>query len=159
MNQRSVVNTTKSKGNSVNVFKVAIFAILLVVGMNFSLQATGNGGFALITKAETAKEAYDNVTGNSGGTISGVKSKVTSISADAQSIVLTIVMGFLICTTLWTATKFSGAGDNPQKKAILKSALIFQILGIVFVSSYSGGIVFGLQNLNIFATSAAFEVA
>lgn len=61
-------------------------------------------------------------------------------------------MAFLICSTLWTSTKFAGAGDNPQQKAILKNALMFQVLGIAFVASYSGLVLFGLQNLNLFSS-------
>jgi len=149
--------STKSNKKSVKGFKVIIFAILFAVGMNFSLVAMGNSGISIVTKAEEKKEepstavkAYNDVNTSGGGVIGGVKDKITKISADAQSIILTLVMAILICSTLWTATKFSGAGDNPQQKAALKTALIFQVLGIVFVASYSGAILFGLNNLNIF---------
>lgn len=146
--------STKTK--SVKGLKVIIFAILFAVGMNFSLVSMGNSGISIVTKAEeektsTAVDAYNQVNTSEGGIIGGVKDKITKISADAQSIILTLVMAILICSTLWTATKFSGAGDNPQQKAALKTALIFQVLGIVFVASYSGAILFGLNNLNIFS--------
>lgn len=141
--------STKTK--SVKGLKVIIFAILFAVGMNFSLASISNSGLTIVTKAGTAKDAFNDVNNSNGGVIGGVKDKITKISADAQSIILTLVMAILICSTLWTATKFSGAGDNPQQKAALKTALIFQVLGIVFVASYSGAILFGLNNLNIFS--------
>lgn len=148
--------STKNNKKSVKGLKVIIFAILFAVGMNFSLVSMGNSGISIVTKAEeektsTAVDAYNQVNKSKGGVIGGVKDKITKISADAQSIILTLVMAILICSTLWTATKFSGAGDNPQQKAALKTALIFQVLGIVFVASYSGAILFGLNNLNIFS--------
>ena len=143
--------STKNNKKSVKGLKVIIFAILFAVGMNFSLVSMGNSGISIVTKAGTAKDAFNDVNNSQGGVISGVKEKITKISADAQSIILTLVMAILICSTLWTATKFSGAGDNPQQKAALKTALIFQVLGIVFVASYSGAILFGLNNLNIFS--------
>lgn len=102
--------------------------------------------------AKSAADAFSDVQNSQGGVLGDdVKNKISGLSADAQSITLTIVMGFLIVTTLWTATKFSGAGDNPQKKSQLKTALAFQVMGIAFVASYSGLILFGLNNLNLFS--------
>lgn len=134
-------NILKTKFKKAVVVLTMLFASLapIVVGVGQPVYAV-----------DSAQTAYSNANG-SGGVLGGVKDKVNAISSDTQSIVLAVVMGFLICSTLWTATKFSGAGDNPQKKATLKSALLMQTLGIVFVASYAGAISFGLNNLNVFA--------
>lgn len=131
-------------------FKSKIKKAITIVAMLFAMASPLVMQGQPVLAADTAAEAYSNSQNASGGVLGGVKDKVNNISADSQGIVLAVVMGFLICSTLWTATKFSGAGDNPQKKASLKTALIFQVLGIVFVASYAGGISFGLNNLNIF---------
>lgn len=130
--------------------KAKVFMATMMCALAF-MGITSNVATVNVNAAESASDAYSKVTNSGGGVLgSDVQNKVTKISADAQSIVLTVVMGVLIITTLWTATKFSGAGDNPQKQAQLKTALMFQILGIVFVASYSGLILFGLKNLNLF---------
>lgn len=132
---------------------MVLIATILIISMNYAVPFIGNANGSSITSfaADSASTAFENVQNSSGGVIgNGVKSKVNGLSADAQSITLSAVMGILIISTLVTSLKFSGAGDSPQKKSVLKSALIFQVLGIAFVASYSGLIAFGLRNLNMF---------
>lgn len=142
----------KSKKSIQGLF-VIMFTVIMALTINYTVPTIGRiNGSTVIAKADAATDAFNKVQGSKGGVLgSDVKNKVTNLSADIQSIVLTVVMAILIISTLWTSTKFSGAGDNPQKKAALKNALIAQVGGIVFLASYSGLILFGLQNLNIFS--------
>lgn len=138
----------KKKRNSLCVMLLATF---LCLGTIFNSGVGTINAYAV----QSAESAYNSVQTSEGNVLdSQVKTKVTGLSADIQSILLIVVMAFLICSTLWTSTKFAGAGDNPQQKAILKNALMFQVLGIAFVASYSGLVLFGLQNLNLFAPAA-----
>lgn len=135
-------------------FSIIVLATIAFIGVNFTVPILGqsNGSIIVANAAQTASDAFNSVQSSAGGVLgSGIKDKVTKLSADSQNLILTGVMGILICSTLISSTKFSGAGDNATKKTALKSALIFQVLGIVFVASYSGLILFGLKNLNLFS--------
>lgn len=99
----------------------------------------------------TPSQIINDINGSAGGVLgTDVKKKVTGLAVDVQQIILTIVMAVLICSTAWTSIKFAGAGDDAQAKGKLKNAIIYQVLGIVFVASYWGMITFGLTNLNMF---------
>lgn len=131
-------------------FRVFILSLVMVMAMS-AFTSLYAGSRTIVAEAKSAADAFNQVQNSQGGVLGeGIENKITGISADAQSITLSVVMGILICSTLWTTTAFNGAGDNPQKKAQLKNALIFQIGGIIFAASYSGMILFGLQNLNLF---------
>ena len=122
-------------------FRVFILSLVMVMAMS-AFTSLYAGSRTIVAEAKSAAEAFNQVQNSQGGVLGeGIENKITGISADAQS---------LICSTLWTTTAFNGAGDNPQKKAQLKNALVFQIGGIIFAASYSGMILFGLQNLNLF---------
>lgn len=141
----------KSKGLITGIL-VSIITVMLAFTVSYTVPVIGvNSGTHIVAKADTATEAFNKLQGARGGVLGNeVQTKVTNLGSDAQGLVLSIVMTVLTISTLWTSTKFTGAGDNPQAKASLKNALIFQVLGIGFLASYSGLILFGLQNLNLF---------
>lgn len=92
----------------------------------------------------------DNI--KSGDSVIGddAKRKVDGIANDAQSLVIEVVVGVLICTTAMTSLKFHNVGDNSTAKSVLKTALVFEVLGVIFLASFLGFIKFGLQNFNLF---------
>lgn len=140
----------KVKKKKINSLCLILISTFLCLGTIFN---SGAGTINASAAVQSAENAYKSVQNSSGNVLdSKVKTKITALSADIQGIILIVVMAFLICSTLWTSTKFAGAGDNPQQKAILKNALMFQVLGIAFVASYSGLVLFGLQNLNLFSS-------
>ena len=140
----------KIRKKKINSLCLILISTFLCLGTIFN---SGIGTINASAKVQSAEDAYKSVQNSSGNVLdSKVKTKITALSADIQGIILIVVMAFLICSTLWTSTKFAGAGDNPQQKAVLKNALMFQVLGIAFVASYSGLVLFGLQNLNLFSS-------
>lgn len=157
MEQVLIKDNKQSKG-LISGILVSIISVIMALTISYTTPVIGiNSGTHIIAKADdskpnTAEEAYKKLQGAKGGVLGDeVQNKVTNLGSDAQSLVLSIVMIILSVTTLWTGTKFTGAGDNPQAKAKLKSALAGQFGGIAFVASYSGLILFGLENLNLFA--------
>ncbi|WP_315069228.1 hypothetical protein [uncultured Clostridium sp.] len=95
--------------------------------------------------------AINNVQNSSGGVIgSETTDKVNKLGKDSETLVLSFVVAVMTCTTIITALKFHGVGDNSQAKSILKGALIGQIGGIVFLASCIGFIQFGVKNFNLF---------
>jgi hypothetical protein len=78
------------------------------------------------------------------------KNKVLGISKDIMDIVVVIVTAIVVISGLITGVQFAGAGDNPQKKASLKSKLIYHILGLVFLANYFGLFNFLFKNAQIF---------
>lgn len=133
-----------------NVFSKIIAIVLTAVmlsGVGLAVAPTVNAN-----AAESASDVYNKVQNSKGGVLGDdVKNKITLLGSDVQGLVLTVVMVVLIVSTLWTATKFTGAGDNPTKQAQLKTALTFQGLGLGFVASFSGLVSFVLKNLNLFS--------
>lgn len=134
---------------------IAIIITLVMLGINYTLPIVGiDTNSTIVAYAEgeddDAVSAFDKVKNSKGTMGDDVQNKVSGLSNDVLNVTLAVVMGVLSVTTLWTTTAFTGAGDNPQKKASLKSKLIYQVLGIAFVASYSGFISFGLKNLNLF---------
>lgn len=120
---------------------MAVFVTMMVLGF------TG----VEIAQANELRDALDGVRSSGGGAIdASATKKIEELGADGISLVGTIVMTIVVMSGLWTAIKFAGVGDNPQKKSILKVALVFHILGIVFLANYFGLIDFAFDNLTIF---------
>ena len=148
-----MLNLEVGKAKTIKSISAIILGLLCALVINFTVPTIGaiNGTVIEANAVDKATDAYNDVQKSSGGVLgSEVKEKVTKLSADAQNLVLIIVMGLLMVSTLWTSTKFTGAGDNPQQQAKLKTALTFQVLGLIFVASYSGLVLFALNNLNLF---------
>jgi len=154
MEQTQIIETAEKtvKNYAIGIVTV-IMAMFLALTLSYTIPTIGKAnGTVIVAKADTAKDAFNKLQGSKGGVLgSEVKNKVTNLGADVQSIVLSIVMAILTTTTLWTSTKFTGAGENPQAKAALKNALMFQVGGLAFLASYSGLVLFGLNNLNMFS--------
>lgn len=133
-------------------FLVSLASVMLVLSLSYTVPVIGNNtGSQIVARAASPTDAFNKLQNSKGGVLgSEVNDKVTKLGADVQSLVLSVVMAVLTVTTLWTSTKFSTAGDNPSGKAKLKDALIWQVCGIGFLASYSGLLLFGLQNLNLF---------
>lgn len=133
-------------------FIIGIIAIMVAFTISYTAPVIGlNSRTSIVAKADTATNAFNKLQSSKGGVLgTDVENKITNLGSDVQKIVLSIVITLLSVTTLWTTTKFTGAGDNAQQKTTLKNALIFQILGIGFLASASGFILFGLKNLNLF---------
>lgn len=87
---------------------------------------------------------------NGGQLPSKYEDTINNLSRDLINITLAVVVGILSVTTLWTTNAFVVVGDNPQKKSELKSKLLFQVLAIAFLASWSGFLGFGLKNFKIF---------
>lgn len=89
---------------------------------------------------------------NSGGGALGddAKNKVTSLSKDSMDIVGVVVMAIVTISGIWCGVKFAGSGDNPQKKAILKGAIVLHVLGLIFLANYFGFVDFAFKNFKIF---------
>lgn len=149
----SIVDSNFSKAKRMmSGFLVSLASIMLVLSISYIVPTIGNNtGTQIVAHAASPEDAFNKLQNSKGGVLgSDVNNKVTNLGADIQSLVLSVVMAVLSVSTLWTSTKFSTAGDNPQAKSALKSALMFQIGGIGFLASYSGLLLFGLQNLNLF---------
>ena len=153
MEETNVINVAEKSAKKYSIAIVTvIMSMFLALTLSYTIPTIGkvNGTF-IVAKADSPKDAFNKLQGSKGGVLGNeVKTKVTSLGADIQSLVLSVVMAILTTTTLWTSTKFTGAGENPQAKAALKNALMFQIGGIAFLASYSGLVLFGLNNLNMF---------
>ncbi|MBS5926225.1 MAG: hypothetical protein ACLS2V_12940 [Clostridium paraputrificum] len=99
----------------------------------------------------SASQTLEQMQNSSGGVLGNdVKKKVLNLSVDVQELIMAGVIAILTCTTIITATKFSGAGDDAQAKGKLKNKIIYQLIGIGFAASVLGLIKFGLVNLNLF---------
>ncbi|UYZ38946.1 hypothetical protein OD350_29095 (plasmid) [Clostridium beijerinckii] len=94
----------------------------------------------------------DNIQSSSSVIGDDAKNKVGGIAKDTEEIVLEVVVAVLICTTAMTALKFHNVGDNSSAKSILKTALVFEIAGVIFLASFLGFIKFGLQHFNLFGS-------
>lgn len=131
---------------------ISLFTGALVLSATYSIPTLSKAlGNEIIANATTPTEAFNKLEKSKGGVLgTEVQNKVTNLGSDIQSLVISVVMAILSVSTLWTSTKFSTAGDNPQAKASLKNALVFQVGGIAFLASYSGLLLFGLKNLNLF---------
>lgn len=133
-------------------FIVSIIAIIVAFTVSYTVPVIGlNTRTSIVAKADTATNAFNKLQSSKGGVLgTDVENKITNLGSDVQKIILSIVITVLSVTTLWTTTKFTGAGDNAQLKTSLKNSLLFQSLGIAFLASASGFILFGLKNLNLF---------
>jgi hypothetical protein len=95
----------------------------------------------------------NNATGKNGGSSvlgSDVKNKVNGLSKDSMDLVGTVVMALYIIGMFFTAMKFKGLGDNPQKKSILKITLIGEFIGLIFIANIFGFLGFSLTNFQLF---------
>lgn len=101
--------------------------------------------------ATDLSNVVNNIKGSTGGVLGqDTKNKVTGISKDATDIVGIIVMAIVTISGIWCVVKFTGAGENPQAKSVLKGAIVMHVLGLVFLASYFGFITFAFKNLNLF---------
>ncbi|MVX63770.1 hypothetical protein GKZ28_08685 [Clostridium chromiireducens] len=131
--------------------KIASFLALMIF-FTFGVEVTQ----VLVspTVAYAAGDDLSSVVDNikSGDSVIGddAKRKIDGIANDAQSLVIEVVVGVLICTTAMTALKFNNVGDNSTAKSVLKTALVFEVLGVIFLASFLGFIKFGLQHFNLF---------
>mgnify|MGYP006303700847 FL=1 len=78
------------------------------------------------------------------------KGQIRGISKDIMDVVMIIITAYVVISGLITGAQFSGAGDEPQKKAKLKTKLIYHILGLVFLANYFGLFGFLFDNVQIF---------
>lgn len=148
-----VTNSNKSNIQKTIIgFMISLISVISVLTISYTVPMIAkNTGTQIVAHAESPKDAFNKLQNSKGGVLgSDVNNKITNLGADIQGLVLSVVMSILTITTLWTSTKFTSAGDNPTAKANLKNALIFQIGGLGFLASYSGLLLFGLNNLNLF---------
>jgi hypothetical protein len=78
------------------------------------------------------------------------KKQIRGISKDIMDIVMIIITAYVVISGLITGSQFAGAGDDPQKKARLKTKLIYHILGLIFLANYFGLFSFLFENVQIF---------
>jgi hypothetical protein len=124
---------------------IVTFLLALMLGVGVTQVATTTA------YATDLSNVVNNIKGSTGGVLgSDTKNKVTGISKDATDIVGIIVMAIVTISGIWCVVKFTGAGENPQAKAVLKGAIIMHVMGLVFLASYFGFITFAFKNLNLF---------
>lgn len=148
-----VVNSSKTSIKKMGIgFIISLISIISVITISYTVPMIAmNTGTQIVAQAASPKDAFNKLQNSNGGVLgTDVSNKITNLGADVQGLVLSVVMSILTVTTLWTSTKFTSAGDNPTAKANLKNALIFQVGGLGFLASYSGLLLFGLNNLNLF---------
>ena len=148
-----IVNSNKSNIKKTIVgFTISLISVISVLTISYTVPMIAtNTGTQIVAHAASPKDAFNKLQNSKGGVLgTDVNNKITNLGADVQGLVLSVVMSILTVTTLWTSTKFTSAGDNPTAKANLKNALIFQVGGLGFLASYSGLLLFGLNNLNLF---------
>jgi len=122
--------------------KKILLILTLVIIISLSM---GMLGFAISDAVDDLQD------GNTQGVIGDdAKDKILGISKDAMDIVVVIVTAIVVISGLITGVQFAGAGDNPQKKAALKSKLIYHILGLLFLANYFGLFNFLFSNVQIF---------
>lgn len=126
--------------------RIAImFTMILVFGLAIGL-ATQEEVYAT-----NLKDSLTDIQRSGGGVIEGTaKQQVTKLSKDAMDLASTIVWGILIVSGIFVGAKFAGAGDNPQKKAMLKTSLIMIILGVIFMSNFVPFLNWSFGKFNLF---------
>lgn len=130
-----------------NTLFSVVITLMMILGMTTASVVTNER----VVYANDLGGIMDSITGSQTQVIGGeTKKKVVGLSNELQQILIVIVMAFLMMSGLWTATKFAGVGDDAKKKTTLKTALTFQILGIIFLASYFGFMKFGFNSLKLF---------
>ncbi|MBO8160654.1 MAG: hypothetical protein H0Z24_03375 [Thermosipho sp. (in: Bacteria)] len=124
------------------------FAVYLAGGLVFIDDAYANTDPTDLSKRlEEIKQAENDP--NTKDVIDpNAKKRINKLSSEVISLVGTIVMTIVVISGLWTAVKFATAGDNSQKKTVLKAALIMHILGILFLANYFDFINFSFKSLS-----------
>jgi len=126
--------------------KKILFIVTLVMVLTLAM-----GTMAFAGESENSiNDAVGDIQDADGVLQGDAKDKVLGISKDIMDIVVVIVTAIVVISGLITGVQFSGAGDNPQKKAALKSKLIYHILGLVFLANYFGLFNFLFKNAQIF---------
>jgi hypothetical protein len=105
---------------------------------------------AMGTMAFAVNDAVDDIQNAEGVIGDDAKNQILGISKDVMDIVIIIVTAIVVVSGLITGVQFAGAGDNPQKKASLKSKLVYHIIGLVFLANYFGLFNFLFGNVQIF---------
>lgn len=124
--------------------------LTLMLTLGFTTVETVISG-PTIAHADDLSNVMDSINNNTEEVMgSATKNKITALSNEIIEIILVVVMAVLLGSGLVTATLFANVKDNPQKKATLKTALIYQCLGIVFLASFFGFMKFGFENLKLF---------
>lgn len=124
---------------------ISIFLLFVMFSAIFIPQAIAAPNLA--DELEAIEDA-DSVLDANGG--DDAKDKIRGLSKDAMDIVGIVVMSLVAISGLWTAVKFTNAGDSPQQKMVLKGAVAMHIIGIVFLANYFGFIAFSFDKLKIF---------
>lgn len=130
--------------------KIGLLLVLVLVFTFFIgttatvVYADSSGITDTIKDIKGASSVIDDNGGN------GAKAKIRGISKDALDIVMIIVTAFVVISGVITGAQFAGAGDDPTKKAKLKTKLIFHILGLIFLANYFGLFNFLFESLQIF---------
>lgn len=136
--------------------KLTLFlALMMVFTVGFTMSNAifmPTVAYADSTPNANLQEAFNSIENSSGGLINGeTKDKIAKGGKDAQIITLSIVTSIMVSAMAFTALKFRGLGDNSQAKSVLKNCLIGEGLGVVFLASYLGFILFGVKNFNFFS--------
>lgn len=126
------------------IFSAFLLALFVSLGVGASISTTPVHATDLSTVVDGIKNSSQQVMG------ADTKNKVQGLSKETLDIVGIIVMAIVTISGVWVSVKFAGAGDNSSAKATLKTALIFHILGLVFLASYFGFVKFAFKSLNLF---------
>lgn len=139
-----------------------VFVLLLVFSLaSGALEsniayANNNNNNNNTNNSNLLEDAFNEVSSGSGQgankSVIGPETKetVNGLSQDAIDIVSTIAMTMLICACVWTATRLSTVGENANKKLAIKTAILLQVLGIVYLANVISFISFSFGNLQIF---------
>jgi len=128
-----------------------VITFLLVCG--FMLGSVGVIAYADGDDTNRLKDTFKSVVSGEAGKnedLAGVEEKVDKTTNSLINIASKIAFGVLIVSCIFTATRFSRVGDNAQKQNMLKIAVAFQLLGIIYLANVIGFIDFSFENLRLF---------
>lgn len=126
------------------------FTLMMAFLMMFAFGFGVAGDFNYAEAVNLQQEIKSINNGNGTGQMNDAKSKLRGLGKDGLDIVGIVVMTLVLISGIWVAVKFTGAGDNPQQKMILKGALIAHILGLVFLANYFGLVNFLFNSTKVF---------
>jgi hypothetical protein len=79
-----------------------------------------------------------------------LKSTVYGLGRGAVDLIVIIVTVFIMIRGPFLALAIAGAGENPQKKAVVRTQVVFVVLGILFLGSYFKMFTFLTTNISLF---------
>lgn len=132
----------------VGVVLSLVFAFTLLLGFVDVSTKGISMGTSVAYGAPNLKDSLNKVENSSGVLGSSTKDKIAGLGKDGMDIVGIVVMVVVTITGIFTAVKFTRAGEDATERRKLKGILIAHIGAFLFLANYFGLISFVFDRMS-----------